>query len=168
MEQRPLFTAARAAFEFEGPARDLVHALKYRGVSAVAPLMAGAMMRLLEDWDIAVDAIIPVPMAGVRQRRRGYNQAALLAGHISRESGVPLREGIIRRRPGASQVEQPGREARWQNAADAYEAAQRTEPGAVLLVDDAMTTGATLDACARVLKEAGAERVYGLTFARES
>ncbi|HUF54874.1 MAG TPA: ComF family protein [Dehalococcoidia bacterium] len=167
-EGAPTFEAARSAYAFEGPARDLVHALKYRGVAAVAPIMADAMTGRLADWEIDVDGIVAVPMAGTRQRRRGYNQAEMLAREISRATAIPLVEGIIRRRAGESQVDQPGKQARWRNAARAYEARRKRSPRSVLLVDDAMTTGATLDACARVLRAVGAQRIYGLTFARES
>lgn len=168
LQRRPAFEAARSAYAFEGPARDLVHTLKYHGVSAVAVIMAEAMAACLSRWDIKIDLVVPVPMASSRQRRRGYNQAARLATEISAVAGLPVEERAIRRLAGASQVEQPTREARRANAAIAYEATDRVVAGNILLVDDAMTTGATLDACARVLKKGGARRVYGLTFARES
>jgi ComF family protein len=153
---------------FGGPARDLVHALKYDGLSAVAPLMAQGMTERLQAWAPEVDAVVPVPVAGVRKRRRGYNQAELLAREISRATGVRVVGAAISRRPGPSQIEQPDEDARRKNAREAFAPGRTSVSGAVLLVDDVMTTGATLDACARVLKSAGAERVYGLTFARES
>jgi ComF family protein len=167
-EDQPAFTAVRSAFVFGGPARDLVHALKYDGVSAVAPLMAAPMAELLLEWDPPANAIAAVPMAGSRQRRRGFNQADLLAREISRRAGLPLVRDILRRRPGPSQVEQPDRHARTENVRDAFRPGRATPRDGVLLIDDSMTSGATLDACARVLKTAGWGRVYALTFARES
>ena len=164
----PAFTAVRAVYAFGGPARDLIHALKYSGVSAVAPLMGEDMAELLLHWEPGVSAIVPVPMAGFRQRRRGYNQSELLAREISRLTGIPVSGRAIVRRAGPSQVEQPDEAGRRANVKDAFAAGREPIGDSVLLVDDAMTTGATLDACARVLKSAGAERVYGLTFARES
>lgn len=164
----PAFTAVRAAYVFGGPARDLVHALKYDGISAVAPEMAAAMSKLLLEWSPEVDVIVPVPMAGVRQRQRGYNQALLLAREIGRGTGISVAAKALSRRPGVSQIEQIDEEARRRNALKAFAPSRGAVTGTVLLVDDVMTTGATLDACARVLKSVGAERVYGLTFARES
>ncbi len=165
---QPAFTAVRSVYAFGGPARDLVHALKYSGLSAVAPLMGEEMAGLLLGWKPGVSAIVPVPMAGARRRRRGYNQSELLAREIGRCTGVPVAGRAIVRRVGPSQVEQPDEAARRANAKDAFAAGRGPVGGSFLLVDDTMTTGATLDACARVLKSVGAERVYGLTFARES
>ncbi|RLC54704.1 MAG: hypothetical protein DRI30_08735, partial [Chloroflexi bacterium] len=100
--------------------------------------------------------------------RRGYNQSQLLASEIGRFAGIPVAGRALVRRAGESQVEQPDEAARRANVKDAFAAGREPATGCVLLVDDTMTTGATLDACARVLKSAGADRVYGLTFARES
>ena len=162
------FTAVRSVYAFGGPARDLIHALKYSGLSAVAPLIGEEMAGLLLRWGPGVSAIVPVPMGGSRERRRGYNQSALLAREIGRYTGIPVAGRALVRRAGPSQVEQPDEAARRANAKDAFAAGREPVSGGVLLVDDTMTTGATLDACARVLKSAGADRVYGLTFARES
>lgn len=166
--QQPAFTAVRSVYAFGGPARDLIHALKYSGVSAVAPLMGEDMAAQLQHWGPDVSAIVPVPMASFRQRRRGYNQSELLAREIARHAGLPVAARALVRRPGPSQVEQPDEAARRANLEDAFEAGRESVGDGVLLVDDVMTTGATLDACARTLKSAGADRVYGLTFARES
>jgi len=166
--EQPAFTAVRSVYAFGGPARDLVHALKYNGLSAVAPLMGEEMAALLLDWNPGVSTIVPVPMGGSRERRRGYNQSALLAREIGRFTGITVAGRALVRRPGPSQVEQPDEAARRANAQEAFAAGRKSVSGGVLLVDDAMTTGATLDACASVLKSAGADRVYGLTFARES
>ncbi len=164
----PAYTAVRSVFAYGGPARDLIHALKYTGLSAAAPLMGEEMARLLLDWTPGVSAIVPVPMAGTRRRRRGYNQSELLAREIGRRAEMPVLGRALVRRPGPSQVEQPDEAARRANVNDAFVAGRQPAGGSVLLVDDVMTTGATLDACARALKNAGTDRVYGLTFARES
>ncbi len=166
--EQPAFTAVRSVCTYGGPARDLIHALKYSGVSAVAPLMGEEMAGLLLHWGPGVSAIVPVPMAGSRRRRRGYNQSALLAREIAGLTGVPVAGRALVRRAGPSQVEQPDEAARRANMSHAFAAGRAPVGGCVLLVDDTMTTGATLDACARVLRSAGVDRVYGLTFARES
>jgi len=166
--EQPAFTAVRSVYAYGGPARDLIHALKYSGVSAVAPLMGEEMAGLLLHWGPGVSAVVPVPMAGSRRRRRGYNQSELLAREIGRFAGMPVARRALVRRAGPSQVEQPDEAARRANMSDAFAAGREPVGDCVLLVDDTMTTGATLDACARVLRSAGADRIYGLTFARES
>ena len=164
----PAFTAVRSVYTYGGPARDLIHALKYSGVSAVAPLMGEQMAGLLQRWAPGVSAIVPVPMGGSRERRRGYNQSMLLAREMGRFTDIPVAGRALVRRAGPSQVEEPDEAARRANVKDAFAAGRAPGGDSVLLVDDTMTTGATLDACARVLRSAGADRVYGLTFARES
>lgn len=166
--EQPAFTAVRSVYAHGGPTRDLIHALKYSGLSAVAPLMGEEMAGLLLQWAPGVSAIVPVPMAGSRERRRGYNQSELLAREIGRCTGIPVAGRALVRRPGPSQVEQLDEAARRANVRDAFAAGREPVGDRLLLVDDVMTTGATLDACARVLRSAGADRVYGLTFARES
>ncbi len=164
---RPAFQAARAAFVYEGAARQAVHALKYDGVSALAGEMALSMAELLLQWNPPVSAIVPVPLAGGRRRMRGYNQSELLAREISRLTGLPLaRRALIRRRSTPPQARQPDEETRRRNVANAFQPGRPVAAG-VLLVDDVITTGATLDACGRVLRDSGAAPVFVLTFARE-
>ena len=165
---RPRLRAVRSAFVYEAAARDAVLALKFRGLSAVAPLMASSMAEVLSDWRPPVTSIVPVPLSGQRRRLRGYNQSELLAKEVSRLTGIPLnRRALIRRHhtDGASPHERrrtlAERRGRLSRQGKAY------RPGGVLLIDDVITTGATLNACARVLLGEGASAVFALTFARE-
>lgn len=166
----PVFDRARAAVLFDGVARDLVHNLKYADrldlAAPMARLMASAGRELLGD----ADALVPVPMHPLRLWRRRFNQAALLARHVSAASGVPVRTDILARRRGTRSQTTLSRAERRANVADAFalhRAAKNTVAGArLLIVDDVFTTGATLDACARTLRRAGAARVDALTFAR--
>jgi ComF family protein len=154
---------------YEAAARKAIHALKYKGVSGLAPVMARGMVDTLSEWAPPVQTIVPVPLTGHRRRLRGYNQSELLAREVSRITGLPLESrAIARRRSGASQVSQPDRESRRRNVADAFAPGPRCVAGGVLLIDDVMTTGATLSACARVLVSRGAGPVFALTFARDS
>lgn len=158
----------RSVFVYEGAARDAVHALKFRGLSAVAPPMAALMAERLHEWSPPVRAIVPVPLAGHRRRQRGYNQSELLAREISRLSAVPVaRRALVRRRATPPQVRQPDEWARRRNVAGAFAAGPARPSGGILLIDDVVTTGATLDACARVLIDEGVGPVFALTFARE-
>jgi ComF family protein len=145
-----------------------VLAFKFGGASAAAADMATPMYRLLEDWAPPVDAVVPVPLGGMRQRTRGYNQAALLAGAVAKLSGRPLESQAIRRTSNTPpQTQQVDAIARRRNVKEAFGPGKKSLSGSVLLVDDVTTTGATLHACSRVLIDAGAAQVHCLTFARE-
>src|SRR3954447_21496805 len=174
--------AARAAFDrawaplaYEGTARELVRALKFRAALSVAGLMAAHMAaNLPADLRAPPRAVVPVPAHRGRRRRRGDDPAALLAAALAARSGLPpasaagsglrLAPCLGRADRGARQVG-AGRVAR--RSAGRFEAALVAAPPArLLLVDDVHTTGATLDACARALKAGGAEAVAAVTYAR--
>ena len=164
---RPRLRGVRSAFVYEAAARDAVLALKFRGLAAVAPQMARSMAEVLNDWEPPVASIVPVPLSGQRRRLRGYNQSELLAKEISRLTGIPInRHALTRRRHTTAQTRTSG-DARWQNVAEAFRAGKEAPTGGVLLIDDVITTGATLNACARVLLQEGVDGVFALTFARE-
>jgi ComF family protein len=169
-EERPAFQGARSCYLYQGAAREAVHALKYGYVSALAQPMARLMAAYVEEEEvIEADLLAAVPLYVRRQRLRGYNQSLLLARELSRLCGLPLAErGLARRRNTPPQAGSADAEARKRNVADAFVADRRWAEGKrVLVIDDVMTTGATLDACARALRQAGAASVWALTFARE-
>lgn len=167
-ESRPAFSGLRSATVYEGVSRDAVLALKFRGLSSIAPVLATGMTQSVERWNPPIDAIVPVPLAPGRKRSRGYDQAELLGKELARAIDVPCETSALRRRSAtAPQTEQPDPPARKKNVKNAFGPGARRVYGNVLLVDDVVTTGATLDACARLLLEEGAEAVYALTFARE-
>ncbi len=167
-ERPPHFEAARCPFVFEGTAREAVNTLKYRGLSALAEGMAAPMTQCLEEWRPPVKAVVPVPLVGQRRRLRGYNQSELLAREISRLTGLPLAGRLlVRRRSTTPQARSASEEARRRNVAEAFALGPAPVAGGLLLVDDVLTSGATLDACARVLRAGGAGPVFALTFARE-
>jgi ComF family protein len=167
-ERRQPGVVVRSAFQYTGVARSAVLGLKFEGVSAAAGEMSVPMAELLHEWAPEVDAIVPVPLAWIRRRTRGYNQAELLARDIARAAGLPIEPRALRRaRQTSPQAREPDREARIRNITGAFAPGTRPVTGSLLLIDDVTTTGATLDACARVLLGGGASRVYALTFARE-
>jgi predicted amidophosphoribosyltransferase len=137
-----------------------VHALKFRGALPVAQLMAAHMAATLPPG--LRGAVVPVPAQPGRLRRRGFDPARALAGALAARLGAPLVPALRRRDRGARQA-RAGRAARRRAALDLV---ARAAPEAVLLVDDVHTTGATLDACARALKAAGARRVVAVSYAR--
>jgi ComF family protein len=171
LQHPPAFDVAAAAGVYAGPLREMIHAFKYeRRRSLAIPLAAVMRARghhLLED----ADAVVPVPLHPVRSLRRGFNQADDLA----RGLGHPVWRALRRRRHGPPQASLHAGSRR-HNLEGAYgisigwairERARPTLTGrTVVLVDDVMTTGATLDGCARVLLEAGVTSVRALTAAR--
>jgi ComF family protein len=157
------FDRAWSAFAYEGVPRRLVAALKSRGTVAVAGFM-GAVIADGAPAALLRGAVVPVPAHPRRSRRHGFNQAAALARAIGRAAGLPVVD--LLRREGAS-APQVGleRRARLANARGSVRVVAQVPP-AVVLVDDVYTTGATIDACAQVLRDAGATEVMALTFAR--
>jgi ComF family protein len=154
---------ARAAVEMAGPGRALVHALKYRGVMDAAPVMGRLMLPL---WDaLDCDVAIGVPLHPSRLRRRGFNQSTLLID----AAGWPRAKGrLVRQRKTRTQVGLDAA-ARKVNVAGAFVyAGVPLTALAIALVDDVVTSGSTVDECARVLKEHGARRVVAVSFARTS
>ena len=151
-----------AAFVYEGPARKLIHRLKYESVRAAAVPLAKQMTYLPSGEE---EVIVPVPTDPVRERRRGFNQAALLAEHIGKELGMPVEHALVRvssRRP------QTGLslEERKANLSGCMQAGQSIRGKRVLLVDDVCTTGSTLAEAAGALHQAGAKSIGVFTAAR--
>jgi ComF family protein len=157
----PAYDATQAALAYEFPADALVQALKFRGELALAPLLAA----LLAERSRAerVDYIVPVPLSAERLRRRGYNQAVEIARHLR---GGTLELALCERtREAPPQMELPY-EARQRNVRGAFRCSRRLDGATLAVVDDVMTTGATLDEIARTLKAAGAGRVVNWVVAR--
>jgi ComF family protein len=151
------------AYDMEGTARELVHGLKYRGITAVAPLMAARMTLLREKH--AFDVALPVPLHRSRERSRGFNQAAELLAAL----GWPSAPGtLVRTRKTDSQVGLRAGERR-ANITGAFAWRGPSLQGLrVAVIDDVITTGATANECARTLRQHGARGVVALAFARAS
>ncbi|MCK9495561.1 MAG: ComF family protein [Dehalococcoidia bacterium] len=161
----PAFDALRTPFRFEDHARRAILEAKFRGITSHLPVLAGAAVEVIPpEW--RYDAVVAVPLARVRERRRGYNQAAILARHIARATGVREHGRLIARVRSTPAQATLSAERRATNLVGAF-AVRGVPPPAVLVVDDVTTTGSTLDAVASALKAAGAERVYVLAVARE-
>ena len=165
----PAFDRLRAVAIHEGPVRHLVHGLKYRDRTDMAPMMAAWMLRASEGHVADCDAILPVPLHRWRFASRKFNQSAELARHLSLQSGRPfLPRTLVRVKNTSRQVGLTAR-AREENVRAAF----RVSPGReidvagkhILLVDDVYTTGATVSSATRALKKAGAAEVTVLTFA---
>jgi len=144
--------------------------LKYGNVAPLGKWFARRLAGLvaLQPHVFSADAVVPVPLDRGRLRERGYNQAELIAKPLAGLLGIPFRSYLlVRTRPRPNQLRLTRRE-RWETVRGAYATHKtaRVDKLRVILVDDVFTTGATLDACSRALKGAGAARVVGLTVAR--
>lgn len=166
----PAYQRARAAVRFDEVARTLVHGLKYHDRTDLAPTMGRWMARAGTELLADADLIMPVPLHWRRGWARRYNQSGALATVISRGSGVRLAANVLKRVRPTLQQTGLSRTERTRNVQGAFQvAAERrgeVKGRRVLIVDDVLTTGATLDACARALLRAGATNVDVLVFAR--
>jgi ComF family protein len=160
---------AIAAFAHSGTMRRALQRLKYGGSGRVAVPLARAAAPALEAL-VQVSGslpLVPVPVHAARLRQRGYNQAALLANALGSELGLPVLDILERRRPTARQ-HGLGKGARLRNLRGAFSLRGGVlPPQQLILVDDILTTSATLESCAQVLRASGAASVYGFAIARE-
>jgi ComF family protein len=160
---------AVAAFAHTGPARHALQRLKYGGGGRLAAPMAEAAWPAFEAL-LAVCGrlpLVPVPVHPARLRQRGYNQAALLAVELGRRAGLPVLE-ILERQRATTRQHGLNKVARLHNLRGAFRVREGGRvPPAMILVDDILTTSATLEACAGALARAGAEHVFGFAIARE-
>jgi ComF family protein len=165
-ERPPAFSRASAAFVMDGGARRLAHLLKYDGITSLAPVMARLMFSRAPVVD--ADIVAAVSLHRGRERSRGYNQAALIAAEYARLASAPFAKRAARRvRATVPLVKTMHREERLAAMHGAFAAhAEAVHGKRVLLIDDVMTTGATLDACSTAMLNAGASDVRCLAWAR--
>jgi ComF family protein len=163
LSHMPAYDHVCAPYLYAFPMDALVQGLKYRSMLAIAPLFGSAIAGSL---DQRPDVLVPMPLADVRLRERGFNQSQEIARHLARLSGIPLLPQACRRvRNTPPQATLPWKE-RARNIRGAFVCDADFSGRHVAIVDDVMTTGATLNELARNLKKAGAARVTGLIAAR--
>ncbi|HPW45453.1 MAG TPA: ComF family protein [bacterium] len=158
-----------SCFAFEGGVRGCVHSFKYGEAINLAGFIGREIhskLRQTEEFDM----IIPVPLHSRKLKLRGYNQAALIAEIVSKRSGKRAEKNLLKRIRNDSPQATLHRVERIRNVKSSFAISKRAEGVVrgkrILLVDDVMTTGATLNECAKILKKAGAAVVVGITFAR--
>lgn len=166
----PAYQRARAAVRYDEVARTLVHALKYGDRLDLAPTMGRWMATAGRQLVGEADALVPVPLHWRRQWARRFNQSALLAEVIAKASAVPVAHHALKRVKATPQQVGLSRSARADNVQGAFRVPPDGKAAVagrrLLLIDDVLTSGATMDACARALLRAGAAQVDALTFAR--
>jgi ComF family protein len=166
----PAYGRARAAVRYDDIARTLVHAFKYGDRVDLGPSMGRWIARAGQELLSDADALVPVPLHWRRQWARRFNQAVALAQAISQASGVPVLDDALKRVRATRQqvgLTQPERESNVQGAFGLSPEGKAAVRGKrLILVDDVLTSGATVDTCARVLLRSGALNVDVLVFAR--
>ncbi len=156
-------------FEQEGTLQALIHQLKYDEMTVVGVELgkhvAVAMARLMEKIPDA--GVVPVPLHSVKQRERGYNQSHYIAQGMQMVTGLSVFPHLVRRVKNTASQTHLNRDERWANVQDAFEIApgKMVCSSSYIVIDDVITTGATIQACARVLKEHGARHVYAASIA---
>lgn len=160
-ELKPVFGKVRAPFVYEGEVRRLISYFKFTGIEKVAKFMASNMV---EEIESNYDILVPIPLHPTRKRERGFSQTFEIAKEISKITGIPLKEVLFRQKKTKSQTALGGKERR-KNLKNAFKLKENVEGAKILLVDDVMTTGITINEAAKTLLKGGAEKVDGVVFA---
>jgi ComF family protein len=166
----PAYSRARAAVRYDDVAKTLVHALKYQDRTDLAPTIGRWMARAGGELLAGADALVPVPLHWRRAWHRRYNQSGALAAVIARQSGVKLKAELLQRSRATEQQVGLSRAQRASNVQGAFrippERQSEVLGARIVLIDDVLTSGSTVDACARALLRAKAAQVDVLVFAR--
>jgi competence protein ComFC len=168
LERRYRFECARSYAAYRGALIRAIVLLKFERIDPLAAYLGERIASIAERDGLTSDIVVPVPLHRMRERERGFNQAELIARQAAKRLRLPLKPVLLKRTKARPDKHLLSNEERWRIVRGAF----ATRPGSqvdnkrVLLVDDVMTTGATLDACAAALLEAGAKSVIGLTVAR--
>lgn len=159
----------RAPLRYQEPTSDLIHRFKYEGYFALGRPLAHFLAEAWPRWDQPPDLILPIPLHPRRRRQRGYNQSELLARPLGEAKSIPVSASALRRTRHTVPQVGLGPEERHHNVSGAFEADDAEVGGRhVLLVDDVLTTGATMSAAAEAVLSAGAESVSAYCLARVS
>ncbi|MDR1134802.1 MAG: ComF family protein [Clostridiales Family XIII bacterium] len=152
-----------------GSCREVIHGFKYLGRMYYAESIAQIMHDRLAEAASEFDAVLPTPMYKPKERKRGYNQADLIGGLLAAKTGLDYDNDTLVRRRNTAPMSGLGKEAREENVRDAFAVAEGKADAVrgkrLLIVDDIYTTGSTLDACAKVLTDAGAKSVCFIVLA---
>ena len=160
------FESHRALFTYEDTVRDLIHHIKFQSKKQAALGLGNMLAEHVKDWGLSGEYIIPVPLHPSKKRDRGFNQATVLAGPLSKALGIPISENMLKRVKKTTPQNLLSSHAREENLVGAFlynERKFKSPPEAVILIDDIFTSGATMNACAEILKVNGVGKVYCLS-----
>jgi ComF family protein len=156
-------------FEREGPSQHIAHALKYQEYKSLGLELGKKLGRLVQDWNVEVDVIIPVPLHRIKHRERGYNQSEYIAQGIAAVIEKPILSDAVRRKRNTQTQTKLNFEERQKNMKNAFETSPNTSEKlrgkACLLVDDIITTGATMNSCAKEILTAGPKSIIAASAA---
>jgi ComF family protein len=170
MANPPQFDKARACFAYDENSKNMIAALKYNDKLHLVSYLGMMLKRASDEFKGQYDMIIPVPLHYQRLVKRRFNQAALLARQIAKGGKAPVELSVLERARNTSPQFGLNRAERARNVEKAFSIndgnSSRLAGKNILLIDDVLTTGATANACAKVLKKSGAEKVFIATLAR--
>jgi ComF family protein len=158
-------------FEKEGKLQSIIHGLKYQGYTSLGVKAGRKIGELIEATHVLpkADVLLPVPLHPLKKRERGYNQSELICQGIEEVTGISVRTDLLRRRKYTVSQTQLSLEERKENVGDAFEINEKRRDEiagkSFIVVDDVITTGSTINACAEALCDAGAERVHAAAIA---
>jgi len=161
--------AAYAYYQSGGKMQALIHRLKYDGITMVGTYLGRIYGTILKEDGFldGIDMIVPVPLHPAKERQRGFNQARVICDAISDATGIPVENGLLHRTVRTASQTRKSRVERWENVENIFETSSLDIiPGShILLVDDVITTGSTIEACVNSIKEAFEARVSVVSMA---
>lgn len=165
MKKDHTFTQGKAVFIYQKDMKQSMYRFKYANRRQYSVFYASEAARIYEDWikTLEIDAIVPIPLHRKRRRKRGYNQAELVARELSSRLNIPLNTKCLYRIKNTKPQKELSQTERKNNLKSAFKTStDRLQLRHILLIDDIYTTGSTLDAASKVLRKAGADDVYTL------
>lgn len=163
----PPYTQMRSWANYDGPIKKVVGSLKYRRNLALGPILANPLAEIVQKSGWKIDLIVPIPLSRRRKKERGYNQAAVISRNLARYLNIKHAPNVVKRIKETETQISLDVNKRFTNLMDAFYAIPATlNKRNILLIDDVITTGATMQNCAIALQRAGAENVYCLSVAR--
>lgn len=164
-KNKHVFCGGRALWVHKSPVSDAIYALKYQNRRIYGEIFGKELAKQYESYlkKRQISLIIPIPLHKRKLRKRGYNQAAIIAQRLGAETGIPVDDRILRRVRETLPQKNLNDKERRKNIRNAFEAAGPVNAENIVLIDDIYTTGSTLDEAARTLRRAGAQNVWFLT-----
>ena len=168
LQAPPSFSSARAAYVYDSVSRKMILSFKHGEALSLAPFLGQALWHSGKDLVTAADLIVPVPLHWLRLYKRGFNQAAILAQWVGKLSSKPVSLNALKKIHNTVSQGNLSWEGRSKNVAHCFKVSnsKKIKDKSILLIDDVMTTGATLNACSKILLKEGAKKVTILCVAR--